>query len=46
MQSFEPIPLYDVMEKLGFEKYVDKISENESYEQEIRDEASHFLSIR
>lgn len=40
------IPIYDVMEKLGFEKYVDKISENESYEQEIRDEASHFLSIR
>ena len=46
VQSFEPLSLYDVIEKLGFEKYVDKISENESYEQEIRDEASHFLSIR
>lgn len=29
VQSFEPIPLYDVMEKLGFEKYVDRISDSE-----------------
>jgi len=29
VQSFEPIPLYDVMEELGFERYTDKRSENE-----------------
>ncbi len=29
IQSFEPIPLYEVMEKLGFEQHTEKISENE-----------------
>ena len=29
IQSFEPIPLYEVMEGLGFEYYTEQTSENE-----------------
>lgn len=29
MQSFDPIPLYEVMEGLGFEHYTEQVSENE-----------------
>lgn len=29
VQTFEPIPLYEVMEQLGFERYTDKVSADE-----------------
>jgi len=29
IQSFEPIPLYDVMEELGYERHVEKAGDNE-----------------
>ncbi len=29
VQSFEPLPLYDVMESLGFERHTEKVAENE-----------------
>ena len=29
VQTFEPIPLYEVMEQLGFERYADKVSADE-----------------
>jgi len=29
IQSFEPIPLYDVMEELGYERHVEKAADNE-----------------
>ena len=29
IQSFEPIPLYEVMENLGYERYTEKVSDTE-----------------
>ncbi len=42
IQSFEPIPLYEVMEGLGYERHTEKVSENEYhayfYRVEVRQE--------
>ena len=44
MQTFEPVPLYEVMEKLGYERYVEEVSENEYhayfYRTEEKDETA------
>ncbi len=39
VQSFEPIPLYEVMEGLGYERHTEKISENEYHAYFYRVEA-------
>ena len=42
VQTFEPLPLYDVMEQLGFERHTEKTAENEFhayfYRTEIRED--------
>lgn len=42
IQTFEPIPLYDVMENLGFERYTEQIANNEYhvyfYRKEIQED--------
>lgn len=39
IQSFEPIPLYEVMDQLGYERYTEKVADNEYHAYFYRVEA-------